>query len=382
MRCPSETRCSEWAIKYLGLCICNTRDVLVYALGFISVICWSVAEIPQVVTNYKKKSAESLSFWFLLTWIVGDLFNLFGCLLEPATLSTQYYMALLYTITTVTLAAQVVYYEHIYPRFKSKKKHQEPKEVVEKTIETSHGVDVQDDNNITRKAVVRSSPIPFPACSSDHNDLYFMSARSLSVSRTPTLGSFPASKTPTGDGENNLCKEPLLENTRPTQSAPSNIKTTLCVVSLMTFFLGGCDYKVATSNKNYMISNVSTKGVVLQVRRKLLERTRTSAHKVVTAESRGFGSILGWGMTVIYLGGRFPQIRLNIKRGSAEGLNPLMFVFALLGNLTYMGSILVHSTDFLNIRPNLPWLVDALGCIVLDTFILLQFFYFYYRSRN
>jgi hypothetical protein len=40
-------------------------------LGVISVIVWMIAEIPQLITNYREKSAHGLSVTFLLTWIIG-----------------------------------------------------------------------------------------------------------------------------------------------------------------------------------------------------------------------------------------------------------------------------------------------------------------------
>jgi len=81
------------------------------------------------------------------------------------------------------------------------------------------------------------------------------------------------------------------------------------------------------------------------------------------------GSFLGWAMAIIYMGGRLPQIFLNMQRGHVEGLNPLMFTFALLGNSTYVGSILVNSLEWSKLRPNLPWLVDAGVCVLLDSFV-------------
>jgi hypothetical protein len=59
-----------------------------------------------------------------------------------------------------------------------------------------------------------------------------------------------------------------------------------------------------------------------------------------------------------------------------------MFTFALLGNSTYVGSILVNSLEWSKLRPNLPWLVDAGGCVLLDFFIILQFLYFHYQKQN
>jgi len=45
-----------------------------------------------------------------------------GCLeLGVAMLPTQFYMALLYTITTVILTGQTIYYSHIYHQLKAEK---------------------------------------------------------------------------------------------------------------------------------------------------------------------------------------------------------------------------------------------------------------------
>ncbi|EPS72867.1 hypothetical protein M569_01891, partial [Genlisea aurea] len=96
----------------------SKKDDLSLALGLISVLGWGVAEVPQIITNFKTKSAEGLSIVFLVTWILGDLLNLFGCLLEPATLPTQYYTAMLYLVTTLILSVQSLYYSHIYPGMK------------------------------------------------------------------------------------------------------------------------------------------------------------------------------------------------------------------------------------------------------------------------
>lgn len=98
-------------------------------------------------------------------------------------------------------------------------------------------------------------------------------------------------------------------------------------------------------------------------------------------EPSPLGEVFGWIMAAIYMGGRLPQIWLNIQRGTVEGLNPLMFVFALVGNATYVGSILVRSMDWQQLKPNLAWLVDAAVCVVLDLFILGQFVYYYSKVK-
>ncbi|XP_039155194.1 lysosomal amino acid transporter 1 homolog [Eucalyptus grandis] len=161
-------------------------------------------------------------------------------------------------------------------------------------------------------------------------------------------------------------EEPLLAGDLSEQSAPSpKTKNMLCLVSAVTFF---GTFNLPNPLK-VRASSVSRKqsGRVIQVGRKLLqvdEGNGFSGHV-------GVGSFLGWAMAAIYMGGRLPQICLNIRRGNVEGLNPLMFLFALIGNITYVASILVRSLDWSKIRPNLPWLVDAAGCVLLDILVSL-----------
>ena len=69
--CPSSRHCAEWARTYLKYCLCSQKDSAALALGLISVISWGVAEVPQIITNYRQKSTEGLSIAFLMTWIVG-----------------------------------------------------------------------------------------------------------------------------------------------------------------------------------------------------------------------------------------------------------------------------------------------------------------------
>ncbi|XP_015888569.3 uncharacterized protein LOC107423513 [Ziziphus jujuba] len=392
--CPINEHCLNWVRKYMGYCLCSVRDGVSLGLGFLSVVSWTVAEVPQIITNYKQKSAEGLSMLFLITWLIGDLFNLFGCMLEPATLPTQFYMAVLYTVTTMILAGQSVYYVHIYPQLKYSRQQQKGAKFIQTEVggkfRPSCGINVKEVNNAQRsdkfdtagRENAFSSPIPLPSintCGSPGRDLYYVSARSLSRSHTPTAGSVLAQKTPPSHHFRNSTEEPLLSPALSTQSAsPSNVKTLLSVVSAMTFLgtwkLHRLSFNLVPENPNH--------GVVIRVGRKLLQASSGLLLNNGIEGSSGIGNYLGWGMAAIYMGGRLPQIFLNIKKGNVEGLNPLMFVFALVGNATYVASILVNSLDWSKIGPNLPWLVDAGGCVLLDTFILLQFIYFRYSKQE
>ncbi|OMP06508.1 hypothetical protein COLO4_08086 [Corchorus olitorius] len=330
MSCRGE--CWEWARVYINYCICSRRDQVSFCLGLVSVISWGVAEIPQIVTNYKEKSIEGLSLGFLITWIIGDLFNLFGCMLESATLPTQYYMAVLYTMTTSILTAQTVYYGHIYPRLKCRRlcqrgstEHQP--EAVEKAGKHIKNFGVKQVIDADRL----SSPIPLPRKSSGR-ELYYMSARSLSRSHTPTTGSFLAQRmSPPHNG--NSVEEPLLSAPVSTQSAsPTSTKSLLCLVSVL-MFIGTLNFQLSAWNN---IQMEHEKGFVIQLGRKLLQINAASLGESGSGGGSGVGTFLGWAMAAIYMGGRLPQICLNIRRGNVEGLNPFMFIFALVGNSTYV----------------------------------------------
>eukprot|EP00268_Persea_americana_P010569 TRINITY_DN14311_c0_g1_i4.p1 TRINITY_DN14311_c0_g1~~TRINITY_DN14311_c0_g1_i4.p1 ORF type:complete len:426 (-),score=53.19 TRINITY_DN14311_c0_g1_i4:349-1626(-) len=403
--CPRNQHCARWAQIYLKYCFCSVRDGLSLTLGLVSVISWGVAEVPQIITNNKEKSTEGLSVAFLMTWIIGDLFNLFGCKLEPATLPTQYYMAMLYMVTTVILASQTIYYGHIYHRLKANKIAVFDKgskdQVKTMTGNKKIGGNIDDrqfkvhDNQTNGSSVsvegvhTTSSPIPVASAvltryGSRGRDLYYTSARSLSSSSAHLSHSNEAGRnSPLLISNQNSIQEPLLGGRASVQSTPpSKIKSTLCMVSVMTFFLFGFNLHLSMNNRSNLDLRKPRQGVIIHVARKLLQDDSRSSFGQGTDGSSGMGTYLGWAMAAIYMGGRLPQICLNIRRGNVEGLNPLMFIFALVGNITYVGSILVSSLDWSKLKPNLPWLVDAGGCILLDSFIVLQFMYFRCRRHK
>ncbi|XP_057540939.1 probable vacuolar amino acid transporter YPQ1 [Amaranthus tricolor] len=383
--CPAH--CATWASNYFGYCLCSSKDGLSLALGMISVVSWALAEVPQIHTNFKNKSTEGLSFAFLLTWIVGDFFNMFGCWLEPATLPTQFYMAVLYTVTTLTLTLQSVYYGHIYHRLKSNKqfsKTTKPNQLEvagdsvhqnsgdEKLMNGSSGHRLM--SGVFESGSVMTSPIPLPAIPRSRSagqDSFYTSARSLTTSHTPTRSFVSSWKASTLNVED--VEEPLLGGSLPTRPVHlSKTKNLLCIVPATTFIVGIMNISSTRNTARSLAVEISN--------RKLLQFN--GEQKINSGGSGNLGTNLGWAMAAIYMGGRLPQICLNIKRGNVEGLNPLMFMFALLGNTTYVASILVNSLDWSKIFPNLPWLVDAGGCSILDSFILLQFIYFQYRQSH
>lgn len=109
-----------------------------------------------------------------------------------------------------------------------------------------------------------------------------------------------------------------------------------------------------------------------------------------------WGQIFGYLCAVLYLGSRIPQILLNHRRKSTEGVSMLFFLFACVGNLTYVLSIFAYTPacakfDYCEdgawgrqygryILLNTSWLIGSAGTLVLDLMIFGQFWK--YRDRT
>ncbi|XP_054825167.1 probable vacuolar amino acid transporter YPQ1 isoform X2 [Prosopis cineraria] len=345
--------CVRWVEKYFKDCLCNLKDEFSFSFGLVSLVCWGVAEIPQIITNFHTKSSHGVSLAFLLTWVAGrDIFNLVGCLLEPATLPTQLYTALLYTTTTIVLVLQSLYYDYIYKccrRSRQKNNYQEDEEekkALRPKPRHESGVAIPDGTH-------KTSPAP------RREMFYYTSARSLAGSGTPPFRTYiraaksgPSALEFISDSSSDDEAHPSYSNNSPSQPRP-----------IPRSFAAGYGTFLAASVNLPMQGNA----------RKLLQEHE--AHST-------FGQWLGWLMAAIYMGGRLPQIWLNIKRGSVEGLNPLMFVFALIANVTYVASILVRTIEWESIKANMPWLLDAVVCVALDLFIIVQYIYYRYIRKR
>jgi solute carrier family 66 (lysosomal lysine-arginine transporter), member 1 len=92
--------------------IINNENVYAYLFGWVSVICWIMVFTPQIWRNYKEKNGKGLSLCFLLIWLVGDVFNLLGVVMEHL-LPTMFLLAVYYTLADVVLLLQVLYYRNM-----------------------------------------------------------------------------------------------------------------------------------------------------------------------------------------------------------------------------------------------------------------------------
>lgn len=95
------------------------------------------------------------------------------------------------------------------------------------------------------------------------------------------------------------------------------------------------------------------------------------------------GQLFGYLSAFLYLASRVPQILLNFRRKSCEGISLLFFLFACVGNLTFVLSILAYVPQeggrdewWRYVTVNASWLAGSFGTLVLDLGIFVQFFWY------
>ena len=107
------------------------------------------------------------------------------------------------------------------------------------------------------------------------------------------------------------------------------------------------------------------------------------------------GQFFGYLCAVAYVASRLPQLVLNWRRKTTDGLSMLFFLFACLGNITYVLSIFAYDPKCRERRcqpgeagriygrymlVNLSWLLGALITLFLDLGVFAQ--YFIYLSED
>ena len=93
------------------------------------------------------------------------------------------------------------------------------------------------------------------------------------------------------------------------------------------------------------------------------------------------GTICGWISGLFYFCSRIPQIIENHRLKSVDGLSVGLFIFTIIGNLSYGLSILIRTPKLDNhfYFQTVPYLIGSLGVLIFDLIILLQFLV--YKTR-
>ncbi|KAG7727689.1 hypothetical protein KL930_003460 [Ogataea haglerorum] len=276
--------------------------------GSISIACWIIVFAPQIYQNFVRSSAEGLSLMFVILWLLGDLFNVVGAILQGV-LPTMIVLAIYYTLADVVLLWQCLVYGH------GKPKHVDPIHLSPANPLTEH------------------EPLLENVISRGEED---------AADTTGDVGSFNDIDGVNMKGLQERSKE-LFYNL---------LMVLLVVVSGFGgwFFGGSRDDNSPPPDDDSLVFNP-------------------------------LAQTFGWLCAALYLGSRVPQILLNFERKSCEGISFMFFLFACLGNITYVVSILSVSTGYRYLLVNSSWLAGSLGTLALDFCIFIQFFLYKHEEE-
>ncbi|KAB8234652.1 hypothetical protein ETB97_004120 [Aspergillus alliaceus] len=357
-------------------------DALSGICGSISIACWVVVFSPQIIENFRRGSADGLSLLFLAVWLAGDVFNILGAVFQGV-LPTMIILAVYYTLADIVLLGQCFYYRGFTLR-------DDPSS----TPSRAQALDAEDQSSIPGKVSERTALLPAKANGQSYQtDNQEQTGRGYSTSGPSGQQSFPHHQNqrrhsassfrdilhPSVDGTHLSPVTPFVE--------PSAKKTCLTrrlsALQNILFNLSAIFLVCVAGVLGWYVSPGSSKG-----------EDHQDDSEPLTFDT--LGQVFGYLCAALYLGSRLPQILLNYRRKSTDGVSLLFFLFACIGNLTYVLSILAYSPackgDFAQgrvgqCRPgeavalygryilvNLSWLIGSLGTLFLDLIIFVQFF--------
>ncbi|MCJ1398982.1 hypothetical protein MMC11_002184 [Xylographa trunciseda] len=358
--------------------------------GSISIACWIVVFSPQIIENFRRGSADGLSLIFIVVWLLGDVFNILGAVLQGV-LPTMTILAVYYTLADIVLLGQCFYYRG-FTLSDAPTKPAPPSQVDEEATEES------------------------PLLSSPHglNSPARLTPADADRPRSSSFSSFNSHFTAV-DGTHLSPATPLLPPPRP--SDPPAVLKPQSSLQTAIFNLGALLLVCTAGVFGWWLS---TSGPRRQHHRyhdtsplTSLLTTFASTDLGVSSDEIYFdtwGQIFGYLCAILYLGSRVPQLLLNYRRKSTEGVSMLFFLFACVGNLTYVMSILAYEPGCARLQDvvsngngtmsgncaqgeygeeygryilvNASWLIGSAGTLFLDLAIFAQFWVYRGREAN
>lgn len=299
--------------------------------GSISIACWIIVFAPQIYQNFARKSAEGLSLLFVVLWLAGDVFNVVGAILQGV-LPTMIILAIYYTLADVVLLWQCLHYGHgdrkVDPIHLSPANplSSEAEPLLESVLSNEHHHHHNQHHHVDPESALEVIMEADSNQSNEYNDIN---------------GSNPAS-------EETECSSYSSKST----VEGSELAYNLIMVALV-FVAGFGGWYFGDSGHS---------------------SDPQPPKNDADLEFNVLAQTFGWLCAALYLGSRVPQILLNFERKSCDGIAFLFFLFACLGNITYVVSILSVSTGKRYLLVNSSWLVGSVGTLAEDFIIFCQFF--------
>ncbi|KAL8645756.1 MAG: hypothetical protein Q9210_006532 [Variospora velana] len=304
-------------------------DALSGICGSVSIACWIVVFSPQVIENFRRGSADGLSLVFIVIWLLGDVFNIIGAVLQGV-IPTMTILAVYYTFADVVLLGQCFYY---------------------------HGFTLSDAQPSSNEDTIADEATEESPLLSDGNSSGRSSSRSAVADAEP------------------------LASKHSISSLRTVLFNTTALILVCAAGVAGWAVSMGSARNKYPHRGQDT-----------------STTTILESEGVRFdlwGQVSGYLSAALYLGSRVPQLLLNYRRKSTEGVSMLFFLFACAGNLTYVLSIFAYEPECAKLERayggsqceqgeweeeykryilvNTSWLIGSAGTLLLDCMIFAQF---------
>jgi uncharacterized protein with PQ loop repeat len=293
---------------------------------------------PQIIENFRRSSSDGLSLQFIIVWLAGDVFNILGAVLQGV-LPTMIILAIYYTLADIVLLGQCFYY---------------------------------------RGFTWKDEIIPPKNNNGNANGHHLGEANERTGLLAPEYGIGRERRWSEVSASHLSPVVPLLDP--PKSSSQASARPIKPTTRLQAFIWN-----------LFSIITVCAAGVLGWYLSNRSPNHQSSPDSDDELTFSLWGQIFGYFCALLYLGSRIPQILLNYRRKSTEGVSMLFFLFACIGNLTYVLSIFAYephchglhgecapgeaAADYGKyILVNASWLVGSLGTLFLDFGIFVQFF--------
>ncbi|QUC22319.1 uncharacterized protein UV8b_06560 [Ustilaginoidea virens] len=308
----------------------------------ISIACWVIVFTPQLIANWRSGSAEALSIQFVIVWLIGDVFNIAGAVLQGV-LPTMIILAVYYTLADIVLLAQCFYYR---------------------------GFTLRDEP---------TSPIVKPCSQTNGNANANANASANANEQTSLLGHADHAERRGSDWTGLSPVVPHISNIEQPSPPPSKLQTVVwnAAIVFMVCVAGAV---------GWFLAEQATRG----------EKEPLAGGQDALAFSP-WGQFFGYLCALFYIASRVPQLILNYRRKTTEGLSMLFFIFACLGNVTYVLSIFAFEPQCKHheCKPgeagriygkymlvNLSWLAGAAVTLAMDLVVFCQYFYYNQSEKD
>ncbi|MCJ1393929.1 hypothetical protein MMC18_007471 [Xylographa bjoerkii] len=358
--------------------------------GSISIACWIVVFSPQIIENFRRGSADGLSLVFIVVWLLGDVFNILGAVLQGV-LPTMTILAVYYTLADIVLLGQCFYYRGF----------------TLSDAPTKPAPSPQVDDEATEESPLLSSPHRM-------NSPARLTAADADRPRKSSISSFNSHFTAV-DGTHLSPATPLLPPPRPSDppvviKPQSSLQTALfnSGALLLVCTAGVFGWWLSTSGSRHQHHRHHDTSPFNSIVSNFVRTDHADSSEEIYFDR--WGQIFGYLCAVLYLGSRVPQLLLNYRRKSTEGVSMLFFLFACVGNLTYVMSIVAYEPGCARaqgvgsygngmgsgycgqgewgeeygryILVNASWLIGSAGTLLLDMGIFAQFWVYRGRETN